>query len=73
MGRKSREKRDRRTLKQELQGIEEVGPFDWPRMEALTNRIKQHRRDNPDLFYCSFEPLADGIESGEAQDGRPIG
>lgn len=71
MGRKSRRKRERRALQHGLSGIEEVGPFNWALMEALAKRISRHRRDNPHLFYVSFDSQPDGIEAGDAQDGRP--
>lgn len=72
MGRKSREKRERRALQQGLQWVDEVGPFDYSLMEKVFKRIRQHRKDNPGLFYGSFDTPADAMESGDAQDGRTI-
>ncbi|WP_110513731.1 hypothetical protein [Herpetosiphon llansteffanensis] len=70
MGRKSRRKRERRALQHGLSGIEDVVPFNWVLMEAL---LKRKRKDDPLLFGDVFDNQPDGIESGEAQDGRPIG
>lgn len=71
MGRKSRRKRERRSLRNGLSGIEEATPINWVLMEALVNRISRHRRDNPHLFYGSFDSQPDGIEAGSVQDGQP--
>ncbi|KPL89983.1 hypothetical protein [Herpetosiphon geysericola] len=56
MGRKSREKRNRRMLQQELQGIEEVKSFTWALMESLLKR-----KDDPSLslFSGSFDTPAE--------------
>lgn len=68
MGRKSRRKRERRALQHGLSGIEEVGPFNWVLMEALA---KRKRKGDPFLFGDIFDVQPDGIEAGDAQDGRP--
>ncbi|MBM7843758.1 hypothetical protein JOD20_002392 [Herpetosiphon giganteus] len=61
MGRKSRRKRERRALQQELPGIEEVRPFDWVLMEALLKR-----KDDPTLFAGSFDTPVDTSPLTEA-------
>lgn len=57
MGRKSRRKRERRALQQGLPGIEEVGPFNWVLMEALT---KRKRKGDSFLFGDVFDVQPDG-------------
>jgi len=59
MGRKSRRKRERRALQQELLGIEEVGPFNWVLMEALA---KRKRKGDPFLFGDIFDLQPEATE-----------